>query len=89
MVQWDKPERGLTNSPVEHYNVECSDNLNNYTYSIKTTADRSTQNVQLPVSFTSPASYNCCVEVEFEAYSSIACKSVRLEYCQLYTRGTL
>lgn len=82
LILWKEPARGLTKSVIQHYSIECfsqnSVNDTNYTYSIRAIRDNGTYHIQLPVDVNAYVNYNCCVEVNFETYSSVACDSARL-----------
>ena len=77
-LQWEAPERGITNEQVQSYDVECFYNTQDgAAYSLKHSVGRDTTEVILPT--TDPpvdGDYNCCIEAVFETYSSKACTFV-------------
>lgn len=79
-VTWEEPLFGITNDPVAGYNVDCTTSSNGIIYGARGSVDSTTTFILIvldnPVSETF-VSYNCCVEVEYETYSSIACASGR------------
>lgn len=79
-----QPPIGMTNLPVLGYNVECTTaGMNtNIVYKASGATDNTTNTITIPINSVLPNSvsaYNCCVEVVYETYSSIACAIERLE----------
>ena len=92
-VTWEEPLSGITNKSVMGYNIECSTSTmpeNNIQYRASGTVQSTTTSIIIPLeNLQSNFStiYNCCVEVEYEAYSSIACASER--YYKFVTNITM
>lgn len=81
-VTWEEPLSGITNKPVFGYNIECSTSAmpdNNIQYKASGIVQNGTTSITIPLEshFNLLTVYNCCVEVEYEAYSSIACATER------------
>ena len=82
-VTWEEPLSGITNEPVLGYNIECSTSTisdNIIQYKASGTVNNTTTSIIVPLEGIRPnlhTIYNCCVEVEYDAYSSIACASER------------
>ena len=82
-VIWEKPLSGVINNPVVGYNIECSTSTmpdSNIKYSARGVVQNTTTSIVIPLDNLQsniPSIYNCCVEVEYETYSSIACASAR------------
>ena len=82
-VTWEEPLSGITNEPVLGYNIECTTSTmsdNNIQYKASSTVHNTTTSITVPLEGFRPnlhTVYNCCVEVEYNAYSSIACASER------------
>ena len=88
-VTWTQPSSGITNDPVIGYNVECattrgSSNEDNIRYKTSGTVSSTSTSILIPINNHSPSIpspvYNCCVEAEYETYSSIACALARLDF---------
>ena len=74
-VNWDAPNRGVTNEQIQSYIVTCSflEGI-----ALKHTVAYDIFEAFLPIGgnlSTSVSWYNCCVEAAFETYSSKACIS--------------
>ena len=82
-VTWEEPLSGVTNKTVLGYNIECSTSIvpeNDIQYKASGVVQSTTTSITIPLENLQsnfPTIYNCCVEVEFEAYSSIACATER------------
>ena len=80
-VTWTEPPRGIINNPVFSYNIECTrSGLNGISYKASGTADNTSTYIVIPIDITSssfPTVYNCCVEAQYDTYSSIGCESGR------------
>ena len=75
-VEWEAPERGMTNEQIQNYVVECSfmQLQDDEAYTLQHTVRDDTFEASLPIAGDiSTAGYNCCVEAVFESYSSRAC----------------
>ena len=73
-MDWDAPERSVTNEQIQNYEIECSFLEGSEVYTLKHTVSVDVFVAFLPIGgniFTS--AYNCCVEAAFETYSSRAC----------------
>ena len=84
IVTWMQPAIGITNVPVVKYTAECTTTgMNtNILYKASSVVDNTTNTITMPINnFLSNTGsvYNCCVEVVYETYSSIACAVERLE----------
>lgn len=84
-IMWEKPPlSNITNDPVMGYNIECSllSTMNNsIKYKVNVAVQNTTTSVTIPLEDLlfnhNMSDVECCVEVEFETYSSIACHSAR------------
>ena len=75
-VDWDAPDRGVTNEEIESYIVSCSFLESNEVYTLKHTVSVDVLEAFLPIGGNlSNSAYNCCVEAVFETYSSKECIS--------------
>ena len=73
-VDWDAPERGVTNERIQNYEIVCSFLKGSEEYTLKHTVSVDVFEAFLPIGGNiSPSTYNCCVEAVFETYSSRAC----------------
>ena len=80
-VTWMEPLNGIINSPVMGYNVECTRvDTTGISYKAGGMADIASTYITIPIDVlsSSPSVYNCCVEVLYDTYSSIACDQGRL-----------
>ena len=78
-----EPASGITNYPTLGYNIECTATRLNTDILYKASAevDNATTYIVMPIDgflSNSLSVYNCCVEVVYETYSSIACTLERL-----------
>ena len=86
IVTWEDPLLGVTNDSVIGYNIVCSTSTmpdSNIEYKARVVVQNTTTSIVIPTldNLQSNVAYNCCVEVEYETYSSIACASARY-YCR-------
>ena len=86
IVTWEEPLLGVTNDSVIGYNIVCSTSTmpdSNIEYKARVVVQNTTTSIVIPTldNLQSNVAYNCCVEVEYETYSSIACVSARY-YCR-------
>ncbi len=73
-IDWDAPERGVTNEQIQSFVVACSFLEGNEVYTLKHTVSVDVFEAFLPIGGNiSTSAYNCCVEAVFEMYSSKAC----------------
>ena len=88
-VTWAQPLIGITNEPILGYNIECATTRRNskdeiLQYKTSGTVPNTSISILFPIdnysSSVSLSVYNCCVEVEYETYSSVACAITRLDY---------
>lgn len=79
-VDWDAPERGVTNERIQYYEVACSFLEGSEVYTLKHTVSVDVFEAFLPIGGNiSTSAYNCCVEAAFETYSSRACVATPLQ----------
>lgn len=72
-VDWDAPERGVTNDQIQGYVVACSFLEGNEAYTLEHRVSLDVLEAYLPIRNLSRSAYNCCVEAAFDTYSSKAC----------------
>ena len=86
-VEWEQPEGGtqvsVTDEQILNFQVECSIfQSDNQTYTLKQTLSSDILKAFLPklklFPFSVTLHYNCCVEAEFETYSSKACSTTMI-----------
>ena len=75
-VDWDAPDRGVTNEEIQSYVVACSFLESSKAYTLKHTVSVDVLEAFLPIGRNLSVSvYNCCIEAVFETYSSKECIS--------------
>ena len=72
-MSWSPPLTGTTEEAVHSYEVECT--TSTQLHSVHLSVDNDTHIAKLD-HLLPTSSYNCCVEVFFESYSSRACVSL-------------